>query len=126
MIRFGFSKSRAFPIGLDIGHDTIKMIQLEQSANSLAIRAAGKRTLSQPNNTGASPSESKSGSMTTLADEPATLGHSLLQHWESAGERVRQSLDKEKLTGRRMTAALPCELVHIRHFREPQAWPDVR
>ena len=108
MIRFG--KSNVHPIGLDIGHDSVKMIQLEQSGNALSVCAAARCAL--PEQGGDWPAESP--------DHAAVLERSCTR-WRTACELIRSMKSREKFRGDRMTAALPRELLHIRHFRLPNS-----
>jgi type IV pilus assembly protein PilM len=93
MIRL--TRSQIQPIGLDIGRDSIKMIQLEVVGNSLSVRAAARRSM---------PDEAK-------ADPQLRLS--------VAAEMVRQMLREGAFVGRRAVLALPREIVHIKNFRLP-------
>jgi type IV pilus assembly protein PilM len=93
MIRL--TRSQLQPIGLDIGHDSIKMLQLEVTGNFLSVRAAGRSGFSD---------EAKAQPRVRLA---------------MAGEMVRQMLREGAFSGRQVVAALPRELVHMKNFRLP-------
>lgn len=83
------------PIGLDIGHDSVKMIQLEVRGNNLSVRAAARRAL-----------------------DPDLRGkgeQSLTAAMELAAELQRQG----GFAGRRVIVALPREIVHIKNVRLP-------
>ncbi len=89
------SRSQLQPIGLDIGRDSIKMIQLEVIGDALAVRAAARRNL---------PDEVK-------ADPQLRM--------PVAAEMVRQMLREGGFSGRRAVLALPREIVHVKNFRLP-------
>lgn len=87
-------------MGLDIGRDSIKMLQVEVlSPLKLAVRAADQETF---------PEEAR-------AQPALRLG--------MAGEMVRRMLRRGGFAGRRVVAALPREIVHIKSFRLPQMPP---
>lgn len=89
------SRSQLQPIGLDIGRDSIKMIQLEVIGDALVVRAAARRNL---------PDEVK-------ADPQLRM--------PVAAEMVRQMLREGGFSGCRAVLALPREIVHVKNFRLP-------
>ena len=93
MLRFG--RKQVHPIGLDIGHDSVKMIQLERAGDSLSVQAAAL---------GALPLEARANPQSRVA---------------LAAVLVREMLREHSFRGRRVVAALPREMVHIRHLRLP-------
>lgn len=93
MIRL--TRSQLLPIGLDLGHDSIKMLQLEVVGQSLAVKAAQRRSYSD---------EAKAQPDLRLA---------------AAGEMVRQMLREGAFAGRRVVVALPREMVQVKNFRLP-------
>ena len=90
-----FPRSKIHPIGLDIGHDSVKMIQLERARGTLSVQAAARAAL---------PAEARS--------EPD-------RRLELAATLIKQMLRQNSFRGRRVVAALPRELVQIRHLRLP-------
>ena len=98
MLRFG--RKQVHPIGLDIGHDSVKMIQLERAGDTLSVQAAA---------VGALPPEARAHPQSRVA---------------LAAGLVRQMLREHSFRGRRVVAALPRELVHIRHLRFPASSPS--
>ncbi|HEX4792789.1 MAG TPA: pilus assembly protein PilM [Humisphaera sp.] len=87
-----FARRQARPIGLDIGHDSIKMLQLSAPGKPLAVAAAARRALP--------------------ARVPSTTGAAL-------ADVLRQMLVDAPFVGRRVAAALPSEIVHTRTLRVP-------
>jgi type IV pilus assembly protein PilM len=87
------------PIGLDIGHDSVKLLQLEvlgEGANrTLAVVAAAKHPL---------PEEARKN--------PA-------QRVELAGDVIAHLLSQNPFVGRDVVATLPRELVHVKNLRLP-------
>ena len=88
------------PIGLDIGHDSVKLMQLEvvgdsPSTRSLAVVAAARHAL---------PEEARKN--------PA-------HRVEMAGEVIQRLLAQQPFVGRDVVATLPRELVHVKNLRLP-------
>jgi type IV pilus assembly protein PilM len=87
------------PIGLDIGHDSVKLLQLEvlgEGANrTLAVVAAAKHAL---------PDEARKN--------PA-------HRVELAGEVIAHLLSQNPFVGTDVVATLPRELVHVKNLRLP-------
>lgn len=93
MIRL--TRAHVQPIGLDIGHDSVKMLQLEVVGESLAVVAAASQTFSQ---------EAKTQPELRMA---------------MAVSMIRHMLRHNSFSGRRVVAALPRELVHVKNLRLP-------
>lgn len=89
------TRSQVHPIGLDIGHDSVKLIQLERTRGMLAVVAAARAPL---------PPEAR-----TDPDRRLPLAAAI----------VRQLLRQHPFRGRQVVAALPREWVQIRHLRLP-------
>jgi type IV pilus assembly protein PilM len=89
------TRSTVYPIGLDIGHDSVKVIQLGRAGNSLSVVASAQTTVSVP--------------------EDSTPQDRL----EAGIEAVRQTLRRGGFHGRKAVAALPREVLHVRNLRLP-------
>src|SRR5580704_14179782 len=88
-----FRRSDIQPIGLDIGHDSVKMLQLEVDGSNLTVRAAARREL-----------------------DPSTRGEDAL---DTALGIAAQLIKRGSFIGRRVIAALPREIVHLKNLRLP-------
>jgi type IV pilus assembly protein PilM len=93
---FRVTRAQVLPIGVDIGHDTVKMLQLEVVGDLLTVTAAAKASL---------PAEVKTQPALRLA---------------AASNLIRQMLRQHPFRGRRVVAALPREIVHAKNLRLPQ------
>lgn len=94
---FRFNHAQPQPIGLDIGHDGIKMLQVEVSAdNTLSVVAATRSVF---------PAEVRSDHALRMA---------------MAVDLVRQALRQQPFRGREVVASLPREIVHVKNLRLPQ------
>lgn len=89
-------RTQVQPIGLDLGYDGIKMLQLEVVGDSLAVRAAAKRV---------------------MGETPEVDGTRRLA---SIGETIRQMLKQGEFSGRSVVTTLPREIVHTKNLRLPQ------
>ncbi|HZZ44633.1 MAG TPA: type IV pilus assembly protein PilM [Tepidisphaeraceae bacterium] len=88
------------PIGLDIGHDGIKMLQMEVTpGNSLAVVAAARCVF---------PGEVRGDHGLRMA---------------SAVDLIKRTLRQQPFRGREVVAALPREIVHVKNLRLPQMPP---
>src|SRR3954469_16592626 len=87
MIRF--TRAQVLPIGVDIGHDSVKMLQVEAVGSNLEVTAAAKMPL---------PPEVKA--------DPAL-------RMPLASGLIRQMLRQHPFRGRQVVAALPREVVHM-------------
>jgi type IV pilus assembly protein PilM len=88
------------PIGLDIGHDSVKLLQLEvlgdtPATRSLAVVAAARHAL---------PEEARKN--------PA-------HRVELAGDLIKHLLAQQPFVGREVVATLPREMVHVKNLRLP-------
>jgi type IV pilus assembly protein PilM len=96
-------RSQIQPIGLDLGLDSIKMLQLEvvdgrgTAAHELRVVAAAKQTL---------PEEARKN-----PEQRAFL----------SAEMIRRMLAQQPFVGRRVVATLPREIVHVKNLRLPVA-----
>jgi type IV pilus assembly protein PilM len=90
-----FTKSQLQPIGLDIGFDSIKMMQLETSGQTLAVHAAARVSI---------PDEARG---------------TLDLRMPVAVDLIRQMFRQNSFSGRRIIAPLPREIVHVKNLRLP-------
>lgn len=95
-----FGRSQVLPIGLDIGSDSVKMLQVEPVANHLSVVASARMTI---------PDEVRA--------DPTT-------HLAVATDLVRQMLQTQPFVGKRIVACLPRELVQIKNVRLPLIPPS--
>jgi type IV pilus assembly protein PilM len=94
------TRSTVYPIGLDIGHESVKMIQLGRFGNSLSVVASAQTTV--------------------CVAEGATPQDRL----QAGIEAVRQTLRRGGFHGRKAVAALPREVLHVRNLRLPPMPPS--
>ncbi|HEY7115411.1 MAG TPA: pilus assembly protein PilM [Tepidisphaeraceae bacterium] len=94
MIRF--TRAQILPIGVDIGHDSVKMLQVEAVGTSLEVTAAAKMPL---------PPEAREDPQRRL---PLACG------------LIRQMFRQHPFRGRDVVAALPRDIVHMKNLRLPQ------
>jgi type IV pilus assembly protein PilM len=98
------SRPHIQPIGLDIGLDSIKMLQLDVTgdgdARALSVVAAAKHLL---------PDEARK-----RPEHRAAL----------AAETLRRMFAQQPFVGRRVVAALPREIVHVKNLRLPRMPSD--
>jgi type IV pilus assembly protein PilM len=94
-----FPQSNIQPIGLDIGHDSVKMLQLEVTgtgpARTLSVIAAAKCPL---------PEQARK--------DPARRA-------ALAVDVINRALSQQPFVGRDVVATLPRELVHVKNLRLP-------
>ena len=93
MIRF--TRAQVLPIGVDIGHDSVKMLQVEAVGSSLEVTAAARAAL---------PAEAKA--------DPA-------RRLPCAADLIRQMLRAHPFRGRHIVAALPRDIVTTKNLRLP-------
>lgn len=93
---FRLSRAQVQPIGVDLGGDSIKMLQLEIVGESLSVVAAARQAM---------PFDVREAS---LEDRLAV-----------AAGIVRNMLRQNPFNGRNVVLALPREMVHIKNFRLP-------
>lgn len=89
------TRTKLLPIGVDIGRDSIKLLQLDLAGQSLEARAMARLAV---------PAEAKT--------DP-------LLRAEAAAGLVRQAMKQSLFTGQRCVTALPRELVQVKNFRLP-------
>jgi type IV pilus assembly protein PilM len=92
---FGFERSQLHPIGLDLGHDSVKMIQLTRAGKTLAVTAAARAAMPKE---GAGPWQNRV---------------------QVAAGLIRRMLRHGSFRGRSIVTALPREIIHLRHLRLP-------
>jgi len=97
MIRF--TQSHVLPIGLDIGFDSIKMLQLETVGQSLAVVAAARQQF---------PEEVRTQPQLRLP---------------LAVDMIRKMLRSGGFVGRQVVTSLPREIVHVKNLRLPMIPP---
>jgi type IV pilus assembly protein PilM len=93
MIRL--TRSQVQPIGLDIGCDSIKMLQVETVGQTLAVVSAAREPVSP------------------AAREKPELRLAM------ASDVIRQMLRHGGFSGRRVVAALPRDILHVKNLRMP-------
>src|SRR6185437_3304130 len=96
----GLNRTQVQPIGLDIGFDSIKMLQVEVVGQTLRVVAAARQPLP------------------VAAREKPELRLPL------AVDVVRQMLRHGKFSGKRVVAALPREILHVKNLRMPLIPPQ--
>jgi len=95
---FRFSKNHVYPIGVDIGDDSLKLVQLGEN-NGNGTRLIAGRSESLP--------------------EGVKAGSSEWQRW--AIETIRQLTSNGEFQGKEVTAAMPAREVFIDHIKMPKA-----
>src|SRR5450432_3069436 len=96
---FRLTRSQIQPIGLDLGMDSVKMMQLEVVENSLPALTAAEQPLS-----------------------PEARQHPDL-HLAASMDVVRKMLRDNSFSGRSVIAALPRHIVHVKNIRLPMMPP---
>ncbi len=94
------SPGKRWPIGLDIGADSIKMLQMCQSGGRVKVRAAERWHFPPP------------------GDQDAA------QRKELAVSAINDMLKKGRFRGRRVVSALRCDELHIKNIRLPRMPAD--
>jgi type IV pilus assembly protein PilM len=94
MIRF--TRAQVQPIGVDIGSDSVKLLQMEIVGNTLSVIAAARQPL-----------------------PPAAKSIDLKDRTAAAAELVRRMLRHNHFSSRKIVAALPPEIVHVKNLRLP-------
>ncbi len=92
---FRLLPQQVLPIGLDIGADSVKMLQVEPVGNHVSVIASGRMPI---------PEEARGN--------PA-------MHIAAATDLVRQMLQTHPFVGKKIVACLPREIVHIKNVRLP-------
>lgn len=92
----GLTRARIEPIGLDIGHDGVKLLQVGTVGESVVLHAAARQAFS---------GEARLNREARLAQVP---------------QLVREALKSQPFRGTRVVAALPRQSLHIKNIRLPQ------
>lgn len=92
-------RSQVLPIGVDIGFDSVKMLQLEVADGALAVLCAAKREM---------PDEARANAELRL---PVAI------------DLIRQMLRQEGFRCRHIVTTLPREMVHVKNLRLPMIPP---
>src|SRR4051812_4533780 len=92
---FRLTRTQVQPIGLDIGRDAIKMLQLEVVGESLAAVAGG---------------------IAEFPQDAKLQGHARMA---LLPDMVRQMMRQNAFTGKHIAAALPREFLHLKNLRLP-------
>jgi type IV pilus assembly protein PilM len=98
MIRL--TRSQVQPIGLDIGSDSVKMLQLETVGSTLSVLAAARQPLVMDG------------------------GQDSASRIAAAADVIRQMLRQGQFRGRRVVAALPREMLQVKNLRLPLIPPN--
>ncbi len=98
---FGFLNNRHSPIGLDIGHDSIKLIQLSLD-NKKGVRLLAGTSIARPSEV-----------------EPATAAW---QRW--AIDAVKKNIAEGRFKGNKVAAAIPATEVFVDHLKTPKVEQD--
>jgi type IV pilus assembly protein PilM len=93
---FRLTRAQVLPIGVDIGSDSVKMLQVEAVGNTLEVTAAAKMPL---------PLEAKNQPELRVA---------------LASDLIKRMLKEHPFKGRQIAASLPREIVHMKNLRLPQ------
>ena len=94
MIRF--TRAQVQPIGVDIGSDSVKLLQMEIVGNTLSVVAAARQTL-----------------------PPAAKSIDLAERTAAAADVIRQMIRQNPFSCRKIVAALPRDIVHVKNLRLP-------
>ncbi|MEA2736645.1 MAG: type pilus assembly protein PilM [Humisphaera sp.] len=93
MIRL--TRSQVLPIGLDIGYDSIKMLQVETVGQTLSVYASARQVIPP-----------------AAREQPDTRNAAVI-------DLVRQMFRNGRFAGRRVVVALPREMLHVKNLRMP-------
>ena len=97
ILMFKFSKSHAYSIGVDIGDDSLKLVQLGENGNGISLIAGQSENL----------------------PEGVKAGSSQWQRWVI--EAIRQLISKGDFQGKEVIAALPAREVFIDNIKMPKS-----
>lgn len=94
---FRLTRSMTFPIGVDVGHDSVKMIQLERIGDQLSVSASARLPL---------PAEARTQPEGRV---------------KAAAQVIRQMFrhGKNGFRGQRAVVAVPRDMLHVRNLRVP-------
>jgi type IV pilus assembly protein PilM len=101
---FLMNRPQLQPIGVDIGHDSVKMLQLEVRGEQLVVHASGRRMMESTGSDGG-----PSNSAELISPQAAQAIHELLRGG--------------KFSGRTAVVALPRHIVHVKNLRLPPMPP---
>jgi type IV pilus assembly protein PilM len=93
---FRLTRSQVLPIGVDLGSDSVKMLQLEAVDGGLSVVAAARQA---------------------MPEDARTAGPD--RRLAAAADLVRQMLRQGGFVGRQVVLALPREMVHVKNLRMP-------
>jgi type IV pilus assembly protein PilM len=94
-----WTKRQILPIGLDIGHDSVKLLQFEVKERSLWVHCSARRTLDA------------GGSAASVRDGELVR--------PQAVQAIRQLLSDNDFHGRSVVTALPRQILHVKNLRLP-------
>ena len=97
ILMFKFSKSHAYSIGVDVGDDSLKLVQLGENGNGISLIAGQSENL----------------------PEGVKAGSSQWQRW--AIDTIRQLTSKGGFQGKEVIAALPASDVFIDNIKMPKS-----
>lgn len=93
---FRLTRSQVLPVGVDLGSDSVKMLQLEVVDDGLSVVAAARAAM---------PEDARdAGADVRLA---------------AAADVVRQMLRQNAFSGREVVLAIPREMLHVKNLRMP-------
>ncbi len=92
---FRLSRAQPQPIGVDIGQDSIKLLQLQVVGNELEVIAAAKQAISEE-----------------VRSQPQLL-------MKNVTDMIRQMLRHQPFVGRNIITSLPRGIVHVKNLRLP-------
>ena len=95
----GFLRNRSMPIALDLGGDSVKMLQLKRSGSGVVVSACGKWRVPD-----------------ALRGDPA-------QRRSATVAAVREMLHRNGFRGRRVCSSLSCSDLSIKNIRLPSLGP---
>jgi type IV pilus assembly protein PilM len=101
---FRLNRPQIQPIGVDIGHDSVKMLQFEVRGEKLVVHASGRRMLEAAGSAGG-----PSNSAELISPQ--------------AGQAIRELLQSGNFAGRTAVVALPRHIVHVKNLRLPPMPP---
>jgi type IV pilus assembly protein PilM len=99
---FRLNRLQVQPIGVDIGHDSVKMLQLEVREDKLVVRSSARQMLEASAPAGSSPAELISA---------------------QTAQAIKDMLSSGDFAGRSAVVALPRHIVHVKNLRLPPVPP---
>lgn len=107
---WNFQQTNTQPIGLDLGHDSVKLLQLEVHGGSIADTPSALRTLSVV-----------AAARHAIPEEART---NPARRVELSAEVIQRLLAQQPFVGRKVVSTLPREFVHIKNLRMPNIPAD--